>query len=89
VARPPEVFVRPLPMEEGRKIQRITRTTKNAIKARRAIVVLRSAQGRGALDITHLLQVSDDFVRAGVQLRIGMVAFSLFAADECVTPAIS
>lgn len=63
MARRPEVFVRSLSMEEGRRIQRITRTAKNAVRARRAIVVLMSAQGQSVPDITHLLQVSDDYVR--------------------------
>jgi hypothetical protein len=43
VARRPEVFVRPLSMEEGRKLQRISRTEKDPIKLRQAIVVLSSA----------------------------------------------
>jgi transposase len=63
VARPPEVFVRPLSMEEGRKLAKITRTAKNPVKLRRAIVVLMSAQGQAAPDITSLMQVSDDYVR--------------------------
>jgi Winged helix-turn helix len=64
VARQPEVFVRPLTMEEGRKLQRITRTAKDPIKLRRAIVVMRSGQGQSVRDITSLLQVSDDYGRA-------------------------
>jgi transposase len=63
VARPPEVFVRPLSMEEGRKLAKITRTAKNPVKLRRAIVVLMSAQGQAAPDITSLMQVSDDYAR--------------------------
>ncbi|WP_315987672.1 helix-turn-helix domain-containing protein, partial [Actinomadura sp. HBU206391] len=63
MARRPEVFVRPLSVEEGRKLQRITRTAKNPVKLRRAIVVLMSAQGQAARNITHLMQVRDDYVR--------------------------
>lgn len=64
MARKPEVFVRPLSMEEGRKLARITRTAKNPVRLRRAVVVLMSGQGQSVPDITHLLQVSDDYVRS-------------------------
>lgn len=63
MARKPEVFVRPLSMEEGRRLAKITRTAKNPVKLRRAIVVLMSAQGQATRNITHLMQVSDDYVR--------------------------
>jgi transposase len=63
VARRPSVFVRPLSMDEGRKLQRISRTAKDPVRLRRAIVVLMSAQGQTVRDITSLLQVSDDYVR--------------------------
>ncbi|MHA6623741.1 IS630 family transposase [Pseudonocardia sp. DLS-67] len=63
MARRPSVFVRPLSMDEGRKLQRITRTATNPVRMRRAIVVLMSAQGQTVRDITSLLQVSDDYVR--------------------------
>jgi len=36
------VFVRPLSMDEGRKLERITRTAKNPVRLRRAIVVMMS-----------------------------------------------
>src|SRR3712207_4430849 len=49
-------------MDEGRKLQRITRTAKDPVRMRRAIVVLMSAQGQTVRDITALLQVSDDYV---------------------------
>jgi hypothetical protein len=42
-------------MEEGRKIQRITRTAKDPVKLRRAIVVMMSGQGRSVPDITSLM----------------------------------
>ena len=63
MARRPSVFVRPLSMDEGRKIQRITRTSKDPVRMRRAIVVMMSGQGQTVADITSLLQVSDDYVR--------------------------
>lgn len=63
MARRPEVFVRALSMEEGRKLQRITRTAKDPVKLRRAIVVMMSGQGRSVPDITSLMQVSDDYAR--------------------------
>ena len=63
MARRPSVFVRPLSMDEGRKLARITRTAKNPVRMRRAIVVMMSGQGQTVGDITSLLQVSDDYVR--------------------------
>ncbi len=63
MARQPSVFVRTLTMEEGRRLQKISRTAKDPIKLRRAIVVLMSAQGQSVKDITSLMQVSDDYVR--------------------------
>jgi transposase len=63
VARKPEVFVRPVSMAEGQRLQRISRTAKDPVKLRRAIVVLMSAQGQPAPDIAHLLKVSVDYVR--------------------------
>jgi transposase len=63
LARPPEVFVRPVTMAEGQKLQRIGRTAKDPVRLRRSIVVLMSAQGQPAADIAHLLRVSPDYVR--------------------------
>ncbi len=63
MARKPSVFVRALSMEEGRKLQKITRTSKDPVRLRRAIVVMMSGQGQAVGDITSLLQVSDDYVR--------------------------
>jgi transposase len=57
------VFVRTLSMEEGRKLARVTRTSKDPIRLRRAIVVMMSGQGRAVRDITLLLQVSAEYVR--------------------------
>ncbi|MDI5937361.1 helix-turn-helix domain-containing protein [Micromonospora sp. DH15] len=50
-------------MAEGQRLQRITRTAKDPVKLRRAIVVLMSAQGQPAPDIAHLLKASEDYVR--------------------------
>ena len=63
MGRPPEVFVRPVTMAEGRRLQRIGRTAKDPVKLRRAIVVLMSAQGQAAPDIAHLLDCSPEYVR--------------------------
>jgi hypothetical protein len=63
MARKPEVFVREVSMVEGQRLQRISRTAKDPVKLRRAIVVLMSAQGQPAGDIAHLLKVSADYVR--------------------------
>jgi hypothetical protein len=46
MARHPDVFVRDLSMDEGQKLVRITRTAKDSVKLRRAIVVLSSGQGQ-------------------------------------------
>jgi transposase len=63
MGRPPEVFVRPVTMTEGRRLQRIGRTAKDPVKLRRAIVVLMSAQGQNVPDIAHLLDCSQEYVR--------------------------
>jgi transposase len=63
MGRPAEVFVRPVTMAEGRRLQRIGRTAKDPVKLRRAIVVLMSAQGQAAPDIAHLLDCSPEYVR--------------------------
>ncbi|SDG88355.1 Transposase [Sinosporangium album] len=63
MGRLPEVFVRPVTMAEGRRLQQIGRTAKDPVKLRRAIVVLMSAQGRSAPDIAHLLVCSQEYVR--------------------------
>ena len=63
MARSPEVFVRPLSMPEGQRLQRISRTAKDPIKLRRAMVVLASAQGWPVRDIADLAQTSQRYVR--------------------------
>ena len=63
MGRRPEVFVRALSMAEGQRLQKITRTAKDPVKLRRAIVVLMSGQGQPAPDIAHLLKATEDYVR--------------------------
>jgi transposase len=63
MGRPPEVFVRPVTMAEGRRLQRIGRTARDPVRLRRAIVVLMSAQGQSVPDIAHLLACSPEYVR--------------------------
>jgi transposase len=63
MGRPPEVFVRPVTMTEGQRLQRIGRTARDPVRLRRAIVVLMSAQGQAVPDIAHLLDCSQEYVR--------------------------
>jgi transposase len=63
MGRRPEVFVRPVSMVEGQRLQRISRTAKDPVKLRRAVVVLMSAQGQPVPDIAHLMRVGEDYVR--------------------------
>jgi hypothetical protein len=63
VGRRPSVFVRSVTMEEGRKLQRISRPRRTPVKLRRAIVVLMSAQGQTVKDITTLMQAGEDYAR--------------------------
>ena len=51
MGRPAEVFVRPVTLTEGQRLQRIGRTAKDPVRLRRAIVVLMSAQGQSVPDI--------------------------------------
>lgn len=55
--------MRPLSMDEGRALQKITRTAKDPVRLRRVIVVMMSGQGQTVRDITALLKVSEDYVR--------------------------
>ena len=63
MGRPAEVFVWPVTMTEGRRLQRIGRTSKDPVRLRRAIVVLMSAQGQSAPDVAYLLDCSQEYVR--------------------------
>jgi hypothetical protein len=62
MGRRPEVFVRPISMAEGQRLQRTGRTAKDPVKLRRSMVVLMSAQGQPAPDIAHLLKRSVEYV---------------------------
>jgi transposase len=64
MGRPAEVFVRPVTVAEGRRLQRIGRTAKDPVKLRWAIVVLMSAQGQAVPGIAQLLDCSPEYVRA-------------------------
>jgi transposase len=57
------LFVRPVSMAEGQRLQRISRTAKDPVKLRRAVVVLMSAQGQPVPDIADLMRVGEDYVR--------------------------
>jgi transposase len=63
MARPPDVFVRPLSMAEGQRLRRINRTATDRVRLRRAMIVLASAQGWPVPDIADLAQVSQRYVR--------------------------
>ena len=63
MARKPEVFVRELSDEEGQRLVRITRSSRDRVRLRRAMIVLASAQGQPARDIATLIHGSDDYVR--------------------------
>src|SRR5215469_11263623 len=67
MGRPPEVFIRPVTMTEGQRLQRIGRTARDPVRLRRAIVVLMSAQGQGVPDIAHLLDCSQEYVRGVIR----------------------
>ncbi|MCC3317865.1 MULTISPECIES: IS630 family transposase [Nocardia] len=63
VARKPDVFVRAVTPEEGRKLQQVARRSKQPVRARRAIVVMASAQHQSVPLIAKLMQVSESYVR--------------------------
>ncbi|TDQ00692.1 hypothetical protein EV186_102554 [Labedaea rhizosphaerae] len=51
MARQPEVFVRALEPEQAQRLVKITRSTKDRVRLRRAGIVLASVQGRAASEI--------------------------------------
>ena len=63
MARKPDVFVRPLFPEEGQRVARIAKTGEGPVRARRAIVVMASAQRRPVRLIAKVMQVSEAYVR--------------------------
>ena len=72
MGRPPEVFVRPVTMTEGQRLQRIGRTARDPVRLRRAIVVLMPAQGQSVPDIVHLLDCSQEYVRGVIRAFSGI-----------------
>ncbi|MFD2028537.1 IS630 family transposase [Promicromonospora aerolata] len=63
MARKPEVFVRELSAEEGQRLQRTTRTSKNPVRLRRATIVMASAQGQSVPDIAAMFATTEGYVR--------------------------
>lgn len=63
VARKPDVFVRAVTQEEGRKLAQIARRSKQPVRMRRAVVVMASAQRQPVGLIAKLMQVSESYVR--------------------------
>lgn len=51
MARQPEVFVHELEPEQAQRLVKITRSTRDRVRLRRAGVVLASVQGRSASEI--------------------------------------
>jgi transposase len=63
MARQPEVFVRPLDPAEAERLVKITRTTKDRVRLRRAGIVLASVQGRSASEAAAMFAASPQYVR--------------------------
>jgi transposase len=61
--RPPEVFVRELSPEEGRRLRSISKKAKYQCKRSRAMIVLASATGMSAPQIAALVRSDDSRVR--------------------------
>ncbi|ALG06405.1 transcriptional regulator [Kibdelosporangium phytohabitans] len=63
MGRRAEVFVRPLEPEEAQRLVKVTRSTRDRVRLRRAGIVLASMQGRGAADIAVMFAATDSYVR--------------------------
>ncbi|WP_236567533.1 IS630 family transposase [Nocardia sp. CY41] len=63
VARKPDVFVRAVNLEEGRKLAQVARPSKQPIRMRRAVMVMASAQHQTVGSIARLMRVSESHVR--------------------------
>ncbi len=63
VARKPDVFIRAVTPQEGRRLAQIARRSKQPIRMRRAVVVMASAQHQPVGLIAKLMQVSESYVR--------------------------
>lgn len=63
MARQPEVFVGPLDPTEAERLVKITRTTRDRVRLRRAGIVLASVQGRSATEAAVMFAASPQYVR--------------------------
>ena len=63
MARQPEVFVRSLEPDEARRLVKITRTTRDRVRLRRAGIVLASVQGRSASDAAAMFAMKPQYAR--------------------------
>jgi transposase len=63
VARQPEVFVHELDPGQAQRLVKITRSTRDRIRLRRAGIVLASVQGRPASDIAMMFAATENYVR--------------------------
>lgn len=63
MARQPEVFVRPLEPAESQRLVKITRSTRDRVRLRRAGIVLASAQGRSAADAAGMFAATAQYGR--------------------------
>ena len=63
MARPAEVFVRELSPAESERLVKITRTTKDRVRLRRAGIVLASTQGRSASEAAAMFAATAQYAR--------------------------
>ena len=63
MARQPEVFARELDPAEAQRLVKITRTSKDRVRLRRAGIVLASVQGRSAADAAAMFAASAAYAR--------------------------
>src|SRR3954453_5707655 len=63
MARPAEVFVRELSPSEAERLVKITRTTTDRVRLRRAGIVLASLQGRSATDAATMFAMTAQYAR--------------------------
>jgi helix-turn-helix protein len=63
VARGPEVFVEALEPEQAQRLVKITRSTRDRVRLRRAGIVLASVQGRAAGEIAVMFAATEGYVR--------------------------
>ena len=63
MARQPEVFVKPLEPEQAQRLVKITRTSRDRVRLRRAGIVLAPVQGRSASETAEMFAASEGYVR--------------------------